>query len=270
MYFKKTRCKECNSIHDEMVDYCPFCGARNEENIEFRKRFPMTFIPWYLELTLALFGLFGFQFVSLLFSFVFYNAYTQDAVRGLMLINVASYLVFFILCLSLLYRYVLSLVDKFKIKMAYLYGLIGFFALMAFSISYGIVIQVLRPGTGEGSNQSAVIELVKNYPVIAIFVIGIIGPICEEVAYRIGLFTLLRRVHPVLAYVGTGVIFGLIHFDFFSSDLITELLYLPNYIFAGLCFSFLYERKGIAASTFAHILNNLASITMILLPFIVL
>jgi len=266
MFFKKTNCPNCNALHDEMLDYCPLCGQRNEEHLDFKKRHPMTFVPWVFELILALLGLIGFTIINLIFGVIFMNALSENQTRGLMLVNTASYIVFFIMCIALLFPFFKSVIDRFKIPTAYLWGLLGTGALILASISSSLLIQLIRPESGEGGNQSAIIEMVKNYPIISIFIVGIIGPICEEVAYRVGLFTLLRRVHPALAYVATGIIFGLIHFDFTSSDLITELLYLPNYVFAGLCFSFIYEKKGIACSVTAHVLNNMISIIMILLP----
>ena len=268
MYFKKTRCTGCESSFDEMLDYCPFCGRKNNENSDFKRRHPLTFIPWYLELTLALLGLIGFQLFALVFSIVFAGTYQEDEGRGLMLLNVCSYLAFFLVVFLLLFinsNYRKDIFNKFKIPLAYMWAGIGFGVLIAFSITYGNIVEMIFPDIGEGANQTAVNNMVLSYPLISILVVGIIGPICEEAAYRIGLFTLLRRVHPSLAYIGTAIVFGLIHFDFFNSDMLTEIVYLQNYIFAGLCFSFIYDKKGIAASTLAHISNNMFSIFAILL-----
>ncbi len=265
MYFKRKECPNCNSIHDEMLDYCPFCGQRNDAHEKFKKAHPLTFVPVYKEILLALFGLFGFVILNIVFSYAFNSAYQDNQVRGLMLINTASYLVFFLFVLAMLFPYYKDIFSKFKIGWAYLFGGIGFTALFVFSIVYGNLISIIRPETGTGGNQSAVNSMVLTYPLISVLVVGIIGPICEECAYRIGLFTFLRRIHPVLAYIGTAIIFGLIHFDFGAEDLITELIYLVEYIFAGVTFAFLYDKKGIAASTFAHVLNNMLSIVLILL-----
>ena len=123
---------------------------------------------------------------------------------------------------------------------------------------------LIYPNAGTGGNQGTASSIATAYPIFAIVILGILGPICEEFAYRVGLFSFLRRVSPVLAYIGTALIFGLIHFDFTSKDLITELVYLPNYVFAGIMFSLLYEFGGIGASTTAHILNNLFSVLLII------
>lgn len=263
MYFKKKECPSCHYTHDEMLDYCPFCGARNESQQDFKRRHPMTFIPFYKEIILALLGFIGFDLISILFQLIFYNAYQANQVKGLMLINTATYILFFLICILILAPYFKDILNKFKIGWAYLFGMAGFIVLISFSTFYGMLTDILYPQGGTGGNQSSVTQMVLAYPVISIFIIGIIGPICEECAYRIGLFTLLRRVHPALAYVGTAFIFGIIHFDFSNPDLITELIYLGNYMFGGLTLSFVYEKKGLAASTTTHILNNMLSILMI-------
>ena len=268
MFFKKTQCPNCKSLHDEMNEFCPFCHAPNEVNAEFRKTHPMTFIPWWKELIFALTGLIGFSLINLLvsviFSIVMMERMTSDEAFALMIVNTVSYVIFFIICVSLLIPHWRVVLNKFTKVSPYLFGLVGLAVLYAFSISYGLIVEFLKPGS-EGGNQAAVISMVKNYPIISIFILGIIGAICEEVAYRVGLFTLFRRVHPALAYIGTALIFGLIHFDFSAADITVELLLLVDYMFAGLVFSFLYEKKGLACSTTAHILNNLLSVTMILL-----
>ena len=265
MFFKKTNCPTCNHNYDELLDYCPFCKARNETNVDYKKKYPMTFIEWYKELILLLFGLVGFTLVNIIFSLIFAKQYEADKVYGLMLVNSASYAVFFVVVIIVLFPYARDLFNRLKIWDASLWGLLGAVVLVAGSILLNVIVQLIRPGTGEGGNQSAVIQFVQNYSIISIFVIGIIGPLCEEAAYRIGLFSLCHRVHPVLAYFVTAIVFGLIHFDFTSSDLITELLYLPNYIWGGICFSVLYQKKGIVASSTAHILNNMYSIVLIIM-----
>ena len=270
MYFKKTRCPNCQGLHDEMLDYCPFCGVRNEEHSEFKRRHPMTFIPWYRELMLFLIGCFGLIVFSLVFSLAFRDAYQADKELGEMLINTASYLSLFIILLIVLFPYFRDIFNKFKNPFSYMWAGIGIGALLVFSYAYSIIITILLPDVGTGANQTAVSNMVVRYPLISILIIGVIGPICEELAYRVGLFTLLRRIHPSVAYIGTALIFGFIHFDFTSADMLTEFVYLANYIFAGLCFSFIYEKGGFTASLLAHISNNIYSILMIFLASILL
>lgn len=267
MFFKKIQCPNCKSLHDEMNEFCPFCGTPNEVHADFRKAHPMTFIPWWKELIFALTGLIGFTvinvLVSLFLSMFLKEQMSQDEVYALMMVNTISYLLFFMICCLILIPHWKVVLNKFKIGFAYLFGLAGYAVLIAFSIGYGYLVEFLKPGS-QGGNQAAVSSMVVNYPLISILILGLIGPICEEVAYRLGLFTLLRRIHPALAYASTALIFGMIHFDFTAPDLSVEFLLQVDYIFAGLVFSFLYEKKGFAASTFAHVLNNMMSILLII------
>ena len=266
MYFKKRQCPNCGTKYDEMSDYCPLCMTRNEDNQDFKKRHLMSFLPWWRELLLFLTGWLGLLILQITVSLF---VRTDNKVVASMMINSLSYAILFLIMITIVviptWAYLRDLLNKFKIGWAYLFGAIGFTVLTSMSFFTSFIIQLIRPGAGSGGNQSAVVELVLNYPLISVFIIGIIGPICEELTYRVGLFTLLRRVHPILAYAVTALLFGFIHFDFTSQDIVLEFLYLPNYIFAGLCFSFLYEKKGFAASSFAHILNNMFSICLILL-----
>ena len=41
----------------------------------------------------------------------------------------------------------------------------------------------------------------------------ILAPFAEEMTYRIGLFSALKRVNLILAFIVTALVFGLIHFD---------------------------------------------------------
>ena len=265
MYFKRTRCKNCQSSHDEMLEYCPRCGIKNEEHLLFRRTHPMTFVPWYRELMLFLCGFIGLTLFSLIYTIIFKATYEADKDLGNMLINTASYLTIFVLLLVIMFPYFRSLINKFKIPLAYMWAGIGTGALLGFSIIYGIIISFIFPDIGQGGNQTSVSNMVTSFPFISLIIIGIIGPMCEELTYRVGLFTLLRRIHPAFAYIGTAILFGLIHFDFFSSDYLTEFVYLVNYIFAGVCFAFIYEKGGFGASLLAHISNNVYSVIMILL-----
>lgn len=265
MFFNKKTCDQCNHQYDEMLDYCPNCQKANEAHRDFKVQFPMTFIPVYKEIFLIATGLFGFIIFNLLFSLIFYNTYKADNAYGSMLINLFSYLVFFAFVIGIMFPYWRGLLDRLKTAKPYLVGVAGSFVVILVSIGLNIIVQTIAPGIGEGGNQGQVSSLASMYPVFAFVILGFIGPICEEFAYRVGLFTLLRRVAPWLAYVVSAIVFGLIHFDFTSSDLVTELLYLPNYIWAGLSFAIIYEMGGIGASIIAHVINNLFSIAMILM-----
>ena len=264
MYFKKRICPKCGDAHDELLDYCPKCKSKNEDDIEIKRHFAVTFLNPSYEIFLIVLGLAGFTLFDFIFALIFRNIYIANNLHGLMLINVASYLVFFIFILFVFFRFLRAFLDKFKDYWSYLYGIIGAVVLALGTIIINLIFNLIYPHSGDNVNQTALVNICRMYPAISIIVFGIIGPICEEFVYRVGLFSFLKRIHPALAYAGTALIFGLIHIDFGASDMVLEIIALPTYIWGGLCLSFIYEIRGVAASCTSHILNNVYSFIMIL------
>jgi len=115
-------------------------------------------------------------------------------------------------------------------------------------------------------NQTAIISLVQQLPLVSFITFVWLGPIVEEWTYRLGLFQYLRSVNRWLAYFVTLTLFGLIHFDFSASNLLNELYNLPLYLVAGAWFCWLYDRFGLKVALTAHITNNFLSIIAILIP----
>jgi membrane protease YdiL (CAAX protease family) len=111
--------------------------------------------------------------------------------------------------------------------------------------------------------------MTKSFPALSILFFGLIGPIVEEITYRVGLFGLAKRVNRVFAYIIVPIVFGFIHFDFESigtDRFLNEIFNMPTYILGGLALAFLYDRFGFAASTTTHILNNLWATIASLIP----
>ena len=125
--------------------------------------------------------------------------------------------------------------------------------------------QLAVPSASEGQNQSIATEMVLRNPATCIIILGFIGPLVEELTYRVGLFTLCKRASTVLAYIVTTLVFAAIHIDFFSENIINELVALPDYLFAGAIFCLLYDREGFGASYLAHVGNNLFSVISIII-----
>lgn len=94
---------------------------------------------------------------------------------------------------------------------------------------------------------------------------GVIGPICEEFTYRVGLYSIARRLNKYVAIAFSTIVFALIHFSFTSSDIVNELINLPSYLAGGIIFGIAYEHKGPACSMTAHICYNLFSLIVVLL-----
>ena len=100
-------------------------------------------------------------------------------------------------------------------------------------------------------------EAVVRTPVGVIAVV-FIGPICEEVVFRAGMMKpmLDRNINPWIPIVTSSVIFGLVHFN------MTQMI---NAICLGFVFAIIYYRtRSIIITTIAHILNNAATVALML------
>ena len=262
MLFGKKNCTECGSKYDIVQPTCPTCGRRDEnfETLGIPKY--VVWMSWWKQLLLFVIGLIGLNILGIVAELLFYGILDPNSVEYLLVINTFRY----IMAAGAMAFVVWKDWKYFKNSMnrwwTYLAG-IGFaWGLIIASIIINITIAYIYP-TETNANQTAVNSLVATYPLLSLLVLGIIGPIVEEFTYRVGLFTLLRRVNVWVAYIVTPIIFALIHFNFFAGSAeayINELLNLPSYIIAGVALTVIYDKFGLSASVVAHCGNNLISI----------
>lgn len=148
-----------------------------------------------------------------------------------------------------------KLLPKFKSWVPYVVGLAVGASILLFDQTYMKLVNLFY-STGTGGNETAIRQVIARYPVASIVMFGIIGPVCEELTYRMGMFNLVKRWNRVAAYIVTCVLFGLIHMDF-GGNIATEFIILPTYIAPGLLLSFAYDLYDLPCSLTAHITNNL-------------
>lgn len=131
---------------------------------------------------------------------------------------------------------------------ALLWSIAGIF--MAFSAQYlAVLIEVGVFGIEPGSeNTEMIVELAKATPALML-VIAVIGPILEEIIFRMIIFgSLYKRFNFWIAAVISSVIFAGVHLDF---D------HLLIYTFMGIVFAFLYVKtKRIIVPIMAHVALN--------------
>ena len=144
--------------------------------------------------------------------------------------------------------------------------------MLAASILYSVILSAILTATGgsysSNANQSTLESIIKVYPIMSFVIFGIVGPISEELTYRVGLFSLCSRVNKVFGYIVSLIIFALIHFSWTSigtKDFVTELYNLPSYLIAGFGLAFIYDKGGIGASFIAHSLNNIYSVVSVII-----
>ena len=241
-----------------------------------KSRFGSNMMPAIKQLLLFLVGWLGFQIFATAVQFsvsaILKSAGINYSVLGYsMIVNSVSYVCLLIGLSAIANKDLLKLIPSFKQWQSYLAGFICLASIFTFSMVYGTLINILKQygiisiPTGDNANQAAIVSLGEKYTFTSLIVFGFIGPICEELTYRVGLFSLLRRKNKAVAYILTIIIFAFIHFNF-SSDkvvLLNELLQLPHYMFAAAAFSFTYDKFGFAGSLSAHIANNVVSLVLV-------
>lgn len=123
---------------------------------------------------------------------------------------------------------------------------------------------MLLLGFDSNPNNTAVTDIaeVKMGATTALAVF--LAPMVEELIFRGGLFSLLRRYNRLLAYVVNILIFGLYHIWSSVIDSPINLIYIIQYIPATYALCRCYERtNSIWAGIFLHMLNNGMSLLML-------
>lgn len=120
-----------------------------------------------------------------------------------------------------------------------------------------VILMALFGITEDSANNAQAVELLRTErgPVVAATVF--LGPIVEECLFRGGLFGVLRRRNRLLAYAVSALLFGLYHVSDAALSDPRELIYLLEYVPAGLILASCYERTdSLWSSIFLHMLNN--------------
>ncbi len=258
--FKKVNCNNCKQSYDETFNECPNCHSPNGQLDPNFKNIQM--LAFGKQLGLFLTGSFGFTILGVIISviFSFFNTSSMSITLLNMILNGVAYGVLFIILFAIVNFDFKKLFNSFKNWKPYVAAICCFVAIIAFGMLYSFILQVAGVSITGNDNQQAIDVTSESYPVISLIIFGLIGPICEELTYRVGLFSFFKRINKYLAYAVTIIVFTLIHFNFDLSNLSNELLNLPYYIFAAISLTFVYDNFGFAGSTVAHILNNVISL----------
>ena len=210
-------------------------------------------------------GFFVLNLLAVIFQYIALASdkwYFLASGNGTAAINFSVYFMIFGIMFIVLNNDSMKFFKEFKNKETWIFGIAFGFLLMLASSAVTSLMQLLQQGGGVNQNEAAIDSTTSLFPFLSIIIFGILGPICEEFTYRVGLFSLIKRYNRILAYVITALFFGLIHFTFSPSTIVNELINLPSYMVAGLLLCYFYDYKGIGASTVAHITNNLFALLM--------
>lgn len=177
--------------------------------------------------------------------------------------EIIAYALLFVAMFGIIVLDVPKLIDRFKNYKSYIAGVIGGGFLIGFAYLYTFIVNLFYP-LSVSSNQEEINKVIALYPVCSIIFLGILGPFCEELGYRTGLFGAIKKFNLVAAFIIAPLVFALGHFHwpnpFTMTAFINELINLPVYIVSGLVLTFLYHKYGFAASCVAHAINNVISV----------
>lgn len=274
------KCKKCGLLIEKDKDVCPFCKTNQniepviENNdkkesikLEYLSRSKGLALSNLKEIALFLLGTIGLiliQLIAIGITTLACGKVFLTTTKGNAIVIISTYCVLFSLMILVLFKDNIKILLDFKnSKLNLLWGFLMGIGIIIISFLYNFLVSLA--GKGSNDNQENIVSIVNLYPVAAVLVFGILGPICEEFTYRLGFFSVLKKVNKYLAYVVVAVFFGFIHFNASSEDLINELINLPNYIIAGVALCFTYDMFGLPASITAHVLNNLVGVIQILL-----
>ena len=267
-------CDYCGEEMDSFDEMCPKCHEPNHDKV-VQKEKNMAMYPYWKQILFFFTGLGGVYLIAGLLKLI--------GITSGSILNFVTYTIIFMLLMTIIMGRFTPLFKSFRNWRAFLFGAIGFFAIWIFDVvninlANMIVSLIFNAESSTNTNQENINKVVEASPIFSLLIFGIVGPICEELTYRVGLFSLLRRVNLVFAFIITIIVFAAIHFKFAAVlnfiieqnidttlDLVKELLNLPSYLFAGGVFTFLYYKFGFAGSITAHASVNFIGIAWQLL-----
>ena len=144
-------------------------------------------------------------------------------------------------------------------------------ALIGLALSYGAnivsnILLTMLNASGNSANQSAVENILKNYPAYMAINTIILAPIAEEFVFRGVIFTAIRKHNRFLAYLVSALAFGFVHvMSAVFAGHMDELLKMIPYSAMGAVFAYVHEHNdNICGSIGTHMLLNGIATSIIL------
>ena len=246
------------------------------ENIKSKKR--LVPVSNWKALTIFLFGVIGTTIVSLPIIFILEAIYGTDAdgvfnelAKATGILNFFTYLISLTALLVFIGLPALKQIfSKIKEWALYEKGIIYGIVCIALQTALSILLTLLFGTFEDNANQSTLIEVTKELPILAFCFTVVFGPIFEELVYRYALFGACYKKNRIFAYVIVGLVFAFIHFDFYAfintEHLIKEFVNIPPYIAGGLLLCYAYEKEeSLLPPIIAHMINNFVGFAQILM-----
>lgn len=266
MLIKWKKCPNCDTYHDPTLEKCPNCYKHNELylNREISNNVAFLHPIAQIGMFLAGFSYVGMLLAELLAGIICKTFFADDLAWKTSTISVTYLFMLIGLIMIVISTRRDYFFKKYTRGLDYIYGLGYAITLVLVSSIIGNLVSIFY--TPEvNANQSIAIEIANAYPILAFFVMGLLGPICEELTYRVGLYSFFRRINKWLALGVTAFIFALIHFSF-DGNIVDELWSFPSYLVSGVILTLAYEHRGPACSMTAHITYNIFAFILMLIP----
>lgn len=135
----------------------------------------------------------------------------------------------------------------------------GYFRIMCLNLLLSLVMSLFEQGANP--NNEAVLDMAAESGGPAMAMSVFLAPIVEEVLFRAGIFGFTRKYSRAAAYAVTAVIFALYHLAGFILLDVRNLVFLIQYIPAGLVLCRVYEQSNTIWCPIAlHMLVNYVSL----------
>lgn len=173
---------------------------------------------------------------------------------------------------------------QFLIPRVYYTAIVVYLLSTVTNIIVSILLEVLNLNDEDGKslNEEDLEEALADGKLKYIFVIYvvIIGPIIEELFFRLLLFRgisiigekigknnkFIRRFIKLLAYIISSAFFAFGHFQFSFKILLSDIVNFPSYFIMGIYLALAYDYDGyFLAALLTHILNNSVAILIMFL-----
>ncbi|MBO7079973.1 MAG: CPBP family intramembrane metalloprotease [Bacilli bacterium] len=279
MLFKKQICNQCGTEYEALEKCCPHCGQQNNNLTKHAVGNGVIATPFIYEILSMILGILGVSFVSTLFvlAALSFEGRPLDTLSS-DYNNIELYLSLYSGYFLIVFGFIFIIVKnwhafsiKLKKSMPYIWGFLLGVVIILSQFLYNLLLQGLKVEIQPNINEEILDKGILIFPISSIIVFGIIGPICEELTFRYGMFSFLTRINRVLAYALTILVFALLHMGFSYLEngnidsFLNELLNLPFYLISGAILTFAYDKFGIQSSALAHIVSNTFAIIAVLI-----
>ncbi|MCQ2087132.1 MAG: CPBP family intramembrane metalloprotease [Bacilli bacterium] len=221
-------------------------------------------LSWKKRLALFLLGFSyaGLFIVSLIVG-ISIAIFVEDKALYSILVESITYIILFAIMFAICFTERKYFANELKDPSKYTKGLVIGVCLIAVEFVLSVAIEIFyKPDVN--ANQAIVESLTKNYPTLMFIITCLIGPVCEELTYRVGLYGMLRKKNEIMGFIVAGLVFAAVHISFTDTTLLAELCAFPIYLSISYLLTLAYKKYGLAASLTAHIFINLISFISIM------